>query len=221
MLRPYSSTLSPRERCALDRWVGDGWTALERHEVHVRAAPAAALGALAALTIRELPWVRALFVLRRLPFEPGMTLREFFSTSPFVMLDEAPGRELVGGVLLPAREPPGRGGVRRVPSTPAEMRIALSRAPVAAVATFRCEPEDGGARLWTETWVRTRGAAATALFGAYWLAIGPWSAWIRRMILRAARRRAEDGQAFAGTHAPSSLDRTDGRARGEGAGHTR
>ncbi len=35
--------------------------------------------------------------------------------------------------------------------------------------------------------------AGPALFGGYWLVIGPFSAWIRRMFLAAASRRAEAG----------------------------
>jgi hypothetical protein len=221
MLYPYFRTLPPRGACAMDRWLGDGWIALERHEIHVRAAPPAALATLAELRIRDLPWTRVLLALRRIPFEPDMTLRAFFSTSPFVRLDEEPGREIVSGILLPAREPPGRGGERRVPRTLADFRNALPRAPVAAVATFRAEPEDRGARLWTETWIRTRGATATALFAAYWLAIGPWSAWIRRMFLREARSRAEAGAATTGPPVLSPTSRAAGRARGEGAGQTR
>lgn len=191
MLAPYARRLPPRPPCAIDRWLGPGWTPLERHELPVAASPDAALRALMSLRIRELAAVRALFALRRLPFSPEMTLREFFSTSPFVMLEEDPGRELVGGVLVPPRDA-GAGGRRRLPESASEFRRMLDAAPVAAIATFRSEPAEGGAHLWTETWVRATGTARPA-FAAYWLAIGPWSAWIRRLILGAARRRAEGG----------------------------
>jgi hypothetical protein len=188
MLYPYARTAPPRAPCLVDRWVGTGWRLVERHELHVRARPAAALEAFAAVRIRDLPPVRVLFALRGLRASPDTSLGELFSTPPFVLVDAEPGRELVGGIMLPPRDPSGR---RRPPLTPYAFRAALREAPVAAVATFRAEPAAAGARLWTETWVRTSGAVAGVAFGAYWLAIGPWSAWIRRLFLRAARERAE------------------------------
>lgn len=187
MLSPYGRTPPPRPPCALDRWAGAGWRLLERHELAVDAPPAAALDAVGALRIRELPAVRALFALRGMPFDPDMTLRAFFGTAPFVRLEEEPGRELVAGILVP---PPGPDGRRRPPASAGEFReVVLRGAAMAAVATFRADPRGAGALLWTETWVRTQGRLPGALFGAYWLAIGPWSAWIRRMFLRAARAR--------------------------------
>lgn len=187
MLHPYQRPPPPRPPSRLDAWLGRGFRLLERHELDVDAPPAAALSALAALRIAELPAVRALFSLRRLPHAPDQTLRAFFSTAPFVALEEDPGAELVAGVLLPARGETGRA----VPATPQAFREALARAPLAVVANFRAEPRGGGARLWTETWVRARGRLPGAAFGLYWLLIGPWSAWIRRLFLRAARARAE------------------------------
>lgn len=189
MLRPYSRTRSARPRCAADDWTGPGWVLLERHELTVAAPPATALAALAALRIRELPAVRVLFAIRRLPYSADMTLRDFFSTSPFVLLADDPRRELVSGVLLPGA---GLEGAERGPPASADaFGRALPEAPFAAVATFGAEPRARGSLLWTETWARTRGARARIAFGAYWLAIGPWSAWIRRMFLRAAQAHAE------------------------------
>jgi len=195
MLFPYVRRAPPRAPCALDRWVGPQWRLLERHEIETAASPGAALGALAALRLRELPAVRALFALRGLGARPEATLREFFSTAPFVLLEEAEGSEIVAGVLLPGREPEALGSPRRLPRSPQEFERALARAPLAAVASFRAEPRGRGALLSTETWVGTRGAAASALFFGYWLAIGPFSAWIRRIFLREARRRAEGASA--------------------------
>jgi hypothetical protein len=186
VLSPYGRTPPPRAPCLVDRWAGPGWRLLERHEISTPGPPAAALAAFSGLRIRDLPAVRLLFALRGLRFSADMTLLEFFSTQPFVLLEEAPGSEIVGGVLLPPR---GASGRRSGPSTPAAFRDALPGSPLAAVATFRADAAPAGSRLWTETWARTSGPFATAAFGAYWLAIGPWSAWIRRMFLRRARDR--------------------------------
>lgn len=176
----------------MDRWLGPGWRLVERHEIATVAPPARVLEALAQLRVREMPVVRALFALRGLSADPDQTLLEFFSTSPFVLLEEVPGTELVAGVLLPRRERARGGGRRRRPRSREEFERAVPKAPFAAIATFRAEPrERARAVLWTETWVRTRRGSPSALFSAYWLAIGPFSAWIRRIFLREARRRAE------------------------------
>jgi hypothetical protein len=190
VLFPYGRLPVPRGPYVIDRWAGAGWQLLERHELRVRAPAAVAVEAVASTTLAELPAVRVLFALRGLGFSKEMTLRGFFSTRPFVWLEEEVGREAVFGVLIP---PAGPGGRKR-PTSPAEFREALGAAPFAALGTFRAEPEGDGVRLWTETWSRTRGAMPSLAFGAYWLVIGPWSAWIRRMFLRAARARAERGQ---------------------------
>jgi hypothetical protein len=184
MLRPYSRMRTSRPRALAEEWTGPEWTLLEHHDLPIAAAPEATLAALAGVRLRDLPAVRALFTLRRLPHSADTTLRGFFSARPFVVLAEEPGRELAFGVLLP-----GRG--RRAPDGADAFRAALPTAPFAAIGTFGAFARPGGSVLWTDTWARTRGVRSRAGFAAYWLAIGPWSAWIRRMFLRAARARAE------------------------------
>jgi hypothetical protein len=65
--------------------------------------------------------------------------------------------------------------------------------PRGAIGNFRAEPAPGGSRIWTETWAFAPARNQTFLFTCYWLLIGPFSAWIRRMLLGAARRRARAG----------------------------
>jgi len=186
MLSPYSRAPA-RPPCAVDGWTGEGWRLLERHALAVRAAPADALAALLALRLRDVPLVRALFWLRRLRSSPDAPLRSFFSTPPFAVLTEEPGREVVFGVLLP-----GTDAADRDPAPAADgFREALRTAPFAAIGTFNADARRDGTLLWTETWGRTRGARARLLFGAYWLAVGPFSAWTRRIFLRAAKEHAE------------------------------
>ncbi|MFO0582904.1 MAG: hypothetical protein U0229_11560 [Anaeromyxobacter sp.] len=187
MLHPWTRAAPPRPPCALDHW-RDGFRLLEAHALPIAAPPARALEALASTRIRDMPVVDTLFTLRGMGVPAGTTLRESFSTVPFTILEEEPGREFVFGVMLPPR---GR-SARDVCASPAAFREALAAAPLGVVANFRAEPrEGGGALLWTETWARTRGRRAALAFGAYWLLIGPFSAWIRRIFLRTARRRAE------------------------------
>ena len=196
MLHPWSLVFGPlrgptlgmngRPACALDGW-REGFRLLEAHALPIAAPPARALEALAETRISEMPIVNALFTLRGLGVPAERTLRAAFSTTPFTIVEEEPGREFVFGVMLPPR---GR-SARDVCASPTAFREALAAAPLGVVANFRAEPREGGSLLWTETWARTRGTGPALAFGAYWLLIGPFSAWIRRIFLRTARRRAE------------------------------
>lgn len=56
---------------------------------------------------------------------------------------------------------------------------------------LRAVADGDGARLETETRVYLTDAASRRRFAAYWLAIRPFSGLIRRLWLRAAKRRAE------------------------------
>lgn len=195
MLWPYPLGARARTSPALlDRWLPAGAWRLEHHAIEVAAAPAAVLAAVRAVRVGDVPAVRALFSLRGLPHEATGTLGQFFSTSPFLELQAEDGRELVFGVVGPfwawrrGRVPP------RVPASPDEFRAALAGGRMAAIGNFRVEPGPERVRLWTETWVFAPGARQRLPFVAYWLAIGPFSAWIRRLLLRAARRRATGGQ---------------------------
>jgi hypothetical protein len=188
VLHPYRRIAAPPPGRRIRRWTGPGWTVVERHEIEVRAAPEQALDALRWIRLGELPAVRALLALRGLRVRPEATLRSFFTTSPFVLLEEVVGRALVCGVLIPPKRPTDR----ELPTTAGAFVAASVRAPLSAVIGFSAEPSVTGALLVTETLAKTSGARARALFASYWLAVGPWSAWIRRIILRAARARAEE-----------------------------
>ncbi|HET8542035.1 MAG TPA: hypothetical protein VFL83_19315 [Anaeromyxobacter sp.] len=190
------STGPGRGAARLDAWLPPGAWKLEHHAIEVEAEPARALAAMhGVLPLRDAPVVAALFALRGIAFRREMTVREFFGTSPFLVLDEAPGRELVFGVVGPSRERRGERGPPGVPSSPDDFRAALAAGRMAAIGNFRAEPIPGGARLWTETWMFAPGRIERAAFTAYWLLVGPFSAWIRRILLRAAARRLRDGAA--------------------------
>lgn len=191
MLWPYAASARPRSAPArIDGWLVPGARRLEHHSIDVPGDPGAALAAIGAVRLGDAPIVGALLTLRGLPHGTNTTLFQFFGTSPFLVLDEEPGRELVFGVVGPfwrwrrGSLPP------RIPSTPDEFRAALADGRMAAIGNFRAEPREGGSEVWTETWVSAPGTSQAVFFTAYWLAIGPFSAWIRRLLLRAGRRRA-------------------------------
>ncbi len=192
---PYSTgPASARESALIDDWLPAGAWKLEHHAIDMPVPPAEALAAVVGLKQDDLPFVNALMTLRGIPVGSGQTLGEFFSTKPFLILAEDPERELVGGIVGPFWRF-GRGHLPPdIPATPEEFRAALDGGRMAAIANFRADPlPDGGSRMWTETWGFSPVRSQARLFTAYWLLIGPFSAWIRRMFLSGARRHAIAG----------------------------
>lgn len=189
---PYSAgSRASSEPARIDGWLPDGAWKLEHHALDMPVPPADALAAVCGVRQGELPIVRSLMTLRGIPVGEGQTLEEFFATAPFLTLEEESGREVVAGIVGPFWHF-GRGRTPRVlPRTAEEFRTALADGRIAAIANFRADPlADGGSRLWTETWAFAPVRREARVFTAYWLVIGPFSAWIRRMFLSAARRQA-------------------------------
>lgn len=169
----------------IDGWLRPEARLLERHESRVTAPPQRAYEAMRQVRLAHMPIVRVLFTIRRIPHSRDMTLREFFSTPPFLILEEVPDQEVVIGVAgRPWR-------FREHPSTPDEFRASAQPGTMQAIASFRVDATGGGSLISTETWVATFGPVASWLFRAYWLIVGPFSALIRREFLREARKTAE------------------------------
>jgi len=111
----------------------------------------------------------------------------------------APDRTVA--VLLGARGMPARGRTieelfggeefRQLGRGPTEWAAALERAGLKIAIDFRAEPIPGGSRLSTETRVQATNERARRRFRLYWLAIGPFSALIRRRWLAAATASAK------------------------------
>ena len=180
-----SGAVKQRPPSLIDGWLGPEARLLERHESRVAAPPERAYEAIRQVRLASMPIVRALFTLRRIPYSKEMTLLEFFSTRPFLILDEAPAQEVVFGVagwLQRSREHP---------ATPEEFRAYAGEGTMRAIANFRVDATERGSLISTETWIETFGRRARRLFRAYWLIVGPFSALIRREFLRTARRMAE------------------------------
>ena len=114
-----------------------------------------------------------------------MTLREFFSTPPFMILEEVPAQEFVIGIA----GQPWR--AKDYASTPDEFRASGRPGTMQAAANFRVDATESGSLISTETRIETFGRRARWLFRAYWLIVGPFSALIRREFLRTARKMAE------------------------------
>jgi hypothetical protein len=181
----------------LDRFA-PSWHFRERHHLTVRAAPDQAYRALRAVTAREVRLFRTLVWLRRLgragpatilnppPDEP---LLDVATRSGFLLLAEAPGREIVIGtvVIAPA-------GAAR-PVEPEAYRTLSGRGWARGTMNFRVEPlETSRCVVTTETRVHASDALTRWRFGAYWVLIRAGSGLIRRMWLRAIARRARSAE---------------------------
>ena len=167
----------------------------ELHSVRIRAPQAAIYRSIKEVTAAEVTFLRALTWLRRL----GRASRESVLNPPsdepllgvatrtgFLLLADDPERELVVGILVIAPA-----GVKR-PATPEQFKELAVSGVAKAVMNFRIE--DGGGESWllsTETRVHATDASAQRRFARYWTVIRPGSSFIRRMWLRAIKRRAE------------------------------
>jgi len=108
--------------------------------------------------------------------------------SGFLQLADEPNQEIVIGTLVGA--PPGW----RPKANPMPEDFKALHAPGFALAAMNFHLEEdgaGGTRVTSETRVYATDAATRRRFARYWRVIYPGSALIRRMWLRAVRRRAE------------------------------
>jgi hypothetical protein len=143
----------------------------ERHSIEIAAPPHRIYAAVRAVTAGEIFLFRTLTAIRRL----GRPLAENILNAPpdTPILDVA----LRGGFFVMADDPPH------------EIVVAMYVIPpkrALAAMNFRVD----GSRLTTETRIFAADRGALWRFGLYWLAIRAGSAFIRRMWLRAIRKRA-------------------------------
>lgn len=171
--------------------------AFDVHEVHatlVRAEPLVIHRALFEVTAREILLFGALMALRGLgrgqERPADRPLLAAAQEGGFAILFEQPGRELVLGVMGRFWQLRQR-SIRPIAS-PADFVAFAEPGFARAAMHFLIEPLAGGqCRLTTETRVSATDVRARRAFRAYWTVVHPGSAFIRRMWLRAIRRRAE------------------------------
>jgi hypothetical protein len=153
------------------------WDVRKRHSIDLAAPPERVWRALNETTLGDMPLARLLFRLRGLPTAPDRALLDL---EGFQRLAEEPGRELVvGGVgrpWIPTARPRRDADVRTF-AEPGYAKMALN-------VTY------DGHSLATETRVQLTDPRSRRWFKLYWLVVGPFSALIRRIWLRAIARRA-------------------------------
>jgi membrane protein implicated in regulation of membrane protease activity len=142
-----------------------------RHAVAVDADPARADRALREVTFSEVPLVRGLLFARGLGARRGEDTVLAAMQPRATVLEDVPGEGIVLTLTGQFWRLRGRG----------------PEPPATAVVDFRVEP----GRLTTETRVHVPDRLSRRKFARYWRVVRPFSALIRILVLRAAKRRAE------------------------------
>jgi hypothetical protein len=169
----------------------------ERHARSVAASPDRVDEAVRAVTIGDMPLARVLFAVRTLPARLSrrrrpaplvVPLLEHALTLGFGLLRDAPGEEVVVGMIGQPWKLVG-GETQRF-DRPEEFVAFAEPGFVKAAMNFRVERAGSGTRLTTETRVFATDPRSRRTFRRYWFVIRPGSGLIRRAWLRAAARRA-------------------------------
>jgi len=188
----------------LDRYLAESERG-NRTSIEIAAPPAVAWQALTETTLAECRVTGVLLTLRGLPgrllrrgafasrSDEGdgseLTLMSNMTGGRFLVMEEAPGEELVLGLVGQFWKPSGG---TDVPLTDAGAFLEFDQPGyVKTAVNFRVEATSSGSRLSTETRSITTDASSRRKFALYWLAIGWASRLIRRDMLAAVRRRAE------------------------------
>ena len=161
----------------------------ERHHVLVHASPDAALAAAKEVSLGDMPLAQLLMRIRGMRTPVDGSLWKQMVAGGFVELGEIPGREVVIGMIGQMWK---LSGVRSPKVASAVEFSAFDQAGYAkAVMSLEAREAGGHCELVTETRVCVTDEPARRAFARYWLVIRPGSALIRRVWLRAAKRRAE------------------------------
>lgn len=173
------------------------WHFREVHSTLVSAPRDRVYRAVLDVTPEEILLFRTLVAIRRMGRKlpdgilrpsPGKPLLATAASTGFRVLEERPPEEIALGTFVVS--PEGRAPVR--PESPLAFEAAARRAGMALAAIdFRLQEAGGRTLLTTETRVFAPDRNVRRRFALYWFAIRPGSGLIRRMWLRAIRRRAE------------------------------
>ena len=158
----------------LDDWLPE-FDVRELHERRVAARPEASFAAALGIPVAPDRLVGTLFRLRGLP--RGGTMESVLRGIGFAELARTPTSLVLGAAGRPWSP---RGGIVRWDGAgPGNVRMALALWAV---------PAGDGSLLVTETRVAAVDASARRAFRRYWLAVGPFSALVRRRWLVASER---------------------------------
>jgi hypothetical protein len=174
---PVHETRAGHKETLLDAEV-EKWQFDEVHTIEVDAPPQRVYDAIRAVTANEIHLFRTLTAIRRFGRPGPESIMNAPGSQP--ILDVA----LRGGFRLLADDPP-REIVLGTIIIPPRQAVAAMNFLITPIDANRC-------RVTTETRVYADNPAAIRRFATYWRIIHPGSDIIRRMWLRAVKRRAED-----------------------------
>ena len=157
----------------------------ETHDIKIRATAENVFRASTEVDLCESAIVRWLFRLRGLPTEK-MTLRELRKTR-FEILGERENQELLLGLVGRFWTPTGN--LQKINSN--NFREFNEKGFAKAAWNFSLDEAAGETCLTTETRIKCLDAESRKKFGFYWTLIHPFSALIRKEILKAIKQRAE------------------------------
>ena len=173
----------------------------EIHSVIVKASPEKVFAATKSLTPAELsPWVYRMLSIRNLParligktfmqVDGDKTFLEEFYANDFIPLAEAPGSEIVFGLIGQFWKPTGAESVKL--ANPQEFLAFDHPAYAKVAANLAIVGKDGGAsQLSTETRIYAPNPQVRRKFALYWRLISMGSGFIRVLWLKAIKRKAE------------------------------
>jgi len=195
MLLPARETRVPLIATHLDQLL-PAYQFHEMHSVRVAAPPQQCYAAIRAVGPEEIALFQTLTWIRRFGKRGHDSIinapehRPLLDTAlrnGFLLLAEEPGREIVVGFVMAGRSEWGH-----IDTSINGFKSLHNRYSARVAMNFRVEPAGPGAcRIVTETRIEAMSPPASRAFAAYWRVIYPGSALIRRMWLRAIRRRAE------------------------------
>ena len=161
----------------------------ERHRTWVDSSPEATLAAAREVSLADMPLARLLMRVRGMRTLARGPLWEQLLAGGFVALGETPRHEVLTGMIGQMWK--FSGGHR--PKVVSAAEFAAFNQPGYAKAAMNLSVHDvnGRCELMTETRVFATDAAARRAFSRYWFVVRPGSGIIRRVWLRAAKKRAE------------------------------
>jgi hypothetical protein len=190
---PTSESRIDKIETRLDEFI-PVWQFNERHTLRVAASPERVFDAVRVVRANEITLFKALTWIRRGGREAPESILNAGDTTPllevatrngFIYLANDAPRELVIGTVVVA--PPGQRGAL----TPQTFKAPLPPGFALAAMNFVVTPDGPNASIVsTETRVFANDPESRRKFARYWRVIYPGSAIIRRMWLRAVKRRA-------------------------------
>ena len=154
----------------------------EYHEITIEAGPDEIYAIIKKLDFTQSWIVNFLFRLRGLP--KAMRNLDGFIKVGFIFLEENENEEFVLGFLANQR------GLKNV--SPEEFIDFAQAAYVVAAWNFHLvQVNEGETLVSTETRILGTNKAAKRFFSLYWFFISPFSAWIRKIILKMVKKEAD------------------------------